>query len=70
VEAIALRTNTVVVMSIFLYECILIKFGCPLTVIIDQGVQFINDVIKHLIDIETCELYNVLSLGEWVGRVY
>jgi hypothetical protein len=57
-------------MSIFLYECILIKFGCPLTVIIDQGVQFINDVIKHLIDIETCELYNVLSLGEWVGRVY
>jgi hypothetical protein len=25
-------------------------FGCPLTIIIDQGVHFINDAIKYLID--------------------
>jgi hypothetical protein len=27
---------------------ILIRFGCPLTIAIHQGVHFINDVIKHL----------------------
>jgi hypothetical protein len=47
VEAKALRTNIVVN---FLYECILTKFGCPLTIVIDQGVHFINDAIKYLID--------------------
>jgi len=29
-------------------EYILIRFGCPLTIVIDQGVHFINDTIKHL----------------------
>jgi hypothetical protein len=29
VEARSLRTNIVVVTSKFLYECILIRFGCP-----------------------------------------
>jgi transposase InsO family protein len=33
-----------------LYECILTRFGCPLTIIIDQGVHFINDTFKYLID--------------------
>jgi hypothetical protein len=32
----------------FLYECILIKFGCPLIIVRDQGVHFINDAIKYL----------------------
>jgi hypothetical protein len=34
------------------------------------GGHFINDVIKHLIDhffVKTCELYNLLASGEWVG---
>ncbi len=31
-----------------MYECILTKFRCPLTIVIDQGVHFINDVIKYL----------------------
>jgi hypothetical protein len=35
VEIKALRTNIVVVTTIFLYECILTKFGCPLTILTD-----------------------------------
>jgi len=50
VEAKALRTNNVVVIARFLYEYILTKFGCPLTIVIDQGIHFINDIIKHLIE--------------------
>jgi hypothetical protein len=26
------------------------RFGCPLTIVIDQGTHFINDVIKYLTD--------------------
>jgi len=35
VEAKTLITNTTIVTTIFLYECILTKFGCPLTILID-----------------------------------
>ncbi len=34
----------------FLYEHNLTKFGCPLTIVTDQGTHFINDVIRYLID--------------------
>ncbi len=44
VEAKTLRIN----MTIFLYECILTRFGCPLTKMTDKGVNFINDAIKYL----------------------
>lgn len=51
VEARVLQSNMVVVMAKFLYECILIRFGGPLTlVILDQGVHFINDTISHLMN--------------------
>jgi hypothetical protein len=50
VEVKALRTNTVVVTTKFLYEYILIRFGCPPTLVTNQGVHFINVVIKYLID--------------------
>jgi len=33
VEARALRTNIVIVITKFLHECILTKFGCPLTIV-------------------------------------
>jgi hypothetical protein len=48
VEARALRTNIVAITIKFLYECILTKFGYPLTIVTNQGMHFINDVIKHL----------------------
>jgi len=35
VEARALKTNTTTLTSIFLYECILTRFGCPLTIVTD-----------------------------------
>ncbi len=47
-EARALRTYTLTVIVEFLYECILTTFGCPLTIVTDQGVQFINDAINYL----------------------
>ncbi len=50
VEAKALKTNVATIATIFLYECILTMFGCPLIIVIDQGVHFINDAIKYLID--------------------
>jgi len=47
-EAKALHINNIVVTIKFLYEFILIKFTCPLSIVIDQGVHFINDAIKYL----------------------
>ncbi len=35
VEAKALRTNILVVIIRFMYEYILIRFGCPLTTVVD-----------------------------------
>ncbi len=37
VEARTWRTNIVVVTVNFMYECILIGFRCPLTIVTDQG---------------------------------
>jgi len=48
VETRALKTNTIVIIAKFLYECILTKFGCPLTIVTNQGVHFIDDAIKYL----------------------
>jgi hypothetical protein len=48
VGAKALRTNIAIIMINFLYEYIPIRFDCPLTLITNQGVHFINDDIKYL----------------------
>ncbi len=50
VEARALCTNIVAITAKFFYEHILMRFGCPLTIVIDQGTHFINNAIKYLID--------------------
>jgi hypothetical protein len=47
-EAKALRTNIIIVIVRILYEYIRTKFGCFFTIIINQGVHFINDTIKYL----------------------
>ncbi len=44
----ALHINIVVVTTKFLYEYLLIMFGCPLTIIMNQGVHFVNDAIQYL----------------------
>ncbi len=33
-----------------MYEYVLTKFGCPLTIVTNQGINFINDTIKHVIE--------------------
>jgi hypothetical protein len=33
-----------------LYEHIFTRFGCPLTIEIDQGIHFINDAIRYFTD--------------------
>jgi hypothetical protein len=50
VEAKTLITNTTVVIAKNLYECILTRFGCPLTTVTNKRVHFINDAIKYLTD--------------------
>jgi len=47
-EARTLQMNTIVVTTRLIYECILIQFGYPLTLLTEEGVHFISDVIKHL----------------------
>jgi hypothetical protein len=48
VEVRTLKINTIVVTFKILYECILIEFGCPLIIVTDKKVHFINDAIKYL----------------------
>jgi hypothetical protein len=48
VEAKALKTNTMTVITKKLYEYILTRFGCPFTLVTNQIIYFINDVIKYL----------------------
>ncbi len=47
VEAKALKTNIATVITIFLW-CILTRFGCPLIIITNQKIHFVNDAIKYL----------------------
>jgi transposase InsO family protein len=47
VEAWTLYTNTTAITTKFVYKHILTRFGCPLTIVIDQGTHFNNDVIRY-----------------------
>jgi len=46
----AFHTNTTVVTTKFLYEHIVTRFGCPLTIVTNQGTHFINDAIGYFTD--------------------
>ncbi len=50
VEAKAFKTDNATITTKFIYEYILTRFGCPLTLISNKGVHFINDVIKYFMD--------------------
>jgi hypothetical protein len=70
VEVRTLRTNIAAFKTKFLYECILTRIRCPLTIVTDQGVHFITDAINltdRSYSNETYEFYNLLSSGEWAS---
>ncbi len=50
VEAQTFYTNTIAITAKFLYKHILMRFGCPLTIVTNQGTHFINVVIRYLTD--------------------
>ncbi len=50
VEPQTLYTNIVTITAKFFYGHIFTRFGCPLTIVTNQGTHFINDVIRCLID--------------------
>jgi len=48
VEVQAFCTNTVTMTVKFLYEHIFTRFGCPLTIVTNQGTHFISDPTMYL----------------------
>jgi hypothetical protein len=50
VEVKVLHTNIDDVITKLLYDHIFTWFGCPLTIVTNQGTHFINDVICYLTD--------------------
>jgi hypothetical protein len=50
VEAKAFKTNIAIIIARFMYEYILTRFGCPLTIVTIQGIHFIHDTIKYLME--------------------
>ncbi len=50
VETPTFYTDTTIIITKFIYKHTLTRFGCPLTIVIDQGAHFINDAIKYLTD--------------------
>jgi hypothetical protein len=70
VEARALRTNTATIITKFQYECILTRFGCPLAIVTNQEVHFINDAVKYLTNqflLKLMSFYNLLSSRDWAS---
>ena len=51
VEAVALRDNKASSVAKFLYRNIMTRFGCFVKLVSDQGVHFINKVIKELTEL-------------------
>ena len=67
VEAIALKDKARSVAS-FLYNNIMTRFGCPIELVSDQGVHFLNKVIKiltktHMISHKMSSIYHPQANG-------
>ena len=45
-----MKTCSSEVASKFIYENIVIRFGCPLTLVSDQGTHFVNKTIKLMVN--------------------
>lgn len=48
VEAKATKKNDAANAATFLFENIITRFGCPLELVSDRGLHFLNDTIQHL----------------------
>ena len=48
-EAVAMKTDNANTIATFLYENIIIRFGCPKELVSDCGIHFINNTIAALI---------------------
>ena len=49
-EALATKTDDAEIVAKFIYEYIIIRFGCPKELVNDRGTHFINSTIMHLIN--------------------
>ena len=47
-EALAIKIDDVKIVAKFIYENIIICFGCPKELVSDRGTHFINSTIKYL----------------------
>ena len=48
VEAKALTDNTATKTANFLYEHVITRYGCPLEIVSDQGIHFLNETVEAL----------------------
>lgn len=49
-KAKAIRTNAAKNATIFMYENIVTRFGCPKILVSDRGIRFLNDMIREMMD--------------------
>ena len=49
-EAKAIKTDTAVHASTFMYENIILRFGCPKILVSDKGTHFLNSLIRKMTD--------------------
>jgi hypothetical protein len=69
VEDKALRTNVTTITAKFLYDHILTWFGCPLTIVTNQGTHFINDIICYLTDHFVLRHTNFIVYIHGIGKL-